>query len=142
MDHPLEPVLTAKGVTPTAMRLLVLEFLQQQTAAVSLQQLEKSFGPADRITLYRTLKTFSHKGLVHTITDGSGGTKYALCADACESGQHYDLHLHFLCNRCGETYCLPNTAVPDVTLPKQFKLEELTLLAKGICDACGKKECN
>ena len=142
MTHPLDTVLKAKGVTPTAMRLLVLEFLQQQTAAVSLQQLQSRFGSADRITLYRTLKTFAGKGLVHTITDGSGTTKYALCADACAEGHHHDLHLHFLCTRCGETYCLPKTKIPEISLPARFLLEELTLVAKGVCETCKEKECN
>lgn len=139
MNHPLENILTAKGVNPTAMRLLVLEYLQQQSSAVSLQQLEKDFIHADRTTLYRTLKTFAEKGLIHSITDGSGATRYALCMDACAEGEHQDLHLHFFCTRCGETFCLPKTQVPEVVLPQHFRMEELSLIAKGICDRCGTK---
>ncbi|PRY08339.1 hypothetical protein CLV24_12126 [Pontibacter ummariensis] len=55
---------------PTAMRLIVLETLQKQIAAVSLQDLETAFAKADRITIYRTLKTFEENRLVHSIEDG------------------------------------------------------------------------
>ena len=118
------------------MRLLVLEYLLVQQAAVSLQQLEADFPRADRITLYRTLKTFEEKGLLHAITDGSGTTKYARCAEACSAGEHHDLHLHFYCTRCSETYCLPKTHWPQVKLPANFLLSELNLTAKGTCDRC------
>jgi len=47
----LEKKLEQKKVRPTAMRLLVLEVLQNQKAAISLQDLELTFEKADRITL-------------------------------------------------------------------------------------------
>lgn len=136
MNEEIESVLKAKAIAPTAMRILVLEFLQKQNSAVSLQNLEKDFQHSDRTTLYRTLKTFEEKGLIHSINDGTEATKYALCADACKAGSHYDLHLHFYCYFCKQTFCLPKHRVPDVTLPKSFQLKELNLIAKGICDNC------
>lgn len=142
MNEELEAMLLTKGINPTAMRLLVLEYLLKQPAAISLQDLETNFQHSDRITLYRTLKTFEEKALVHSIKDGTESTKYALCTESCEGGQHYDLHLHFFCTVCQETYCLPKTKVPEVLLPNKFVLEELNLTAKGICDRCSGKQCN
>jgi Fur family ferric uptake transcriptional regulator len=142
MGKQLEDILHAKGVNPTAMRLLVLAYLQQQSAAVSLQHLEADFHHADRTTLYRTLKTFEEKGLIHCIKDGTEATKYALCADACKDGEHYDLHLHFYCSRCGKTMCLPKTKIPELVLPANFTVAELNLVAKGICATCQAKQCN
>lgn len=136
MNEVIESVLQAKGIAPTAMRILVLEDLLRQTAAVSLKDLEKTFAHSDKTTLYRTLKTFEEKGLVHEIQDGSEAAKYALCAAACKAGSHYDLHLHFFCYSCKQTLCLPKHQVPDVSLPPQFQLKELNLIAKGICDKC------
>jgi Fur family transcriptional regulator, ferric uptake regulator len=136
MNERLESILSEKQINPTTMRLLVLEYLLLQTAAVSLQDLERDFQYADRITLYRTLKTFEEKGLIHNIKDGTGATKYALCTEACSEGEHYDLHLHFNCTRCGETFCLPKTQIPEIALPNKFVVEELNLTAKGICDRC------
>ena len=136
MNEELESRLKEKGINPTAMRILVLEHLLQQSAAVSLHDLEMDFQHSDRTTLYRTLITFEEKGLIHNIKDGTDTTKYALCAEGCKDGEHYDLHLHFYCNSCKETFCLPKNKVPDIKLPKHFVVEELNLVAKGICDKC------
>ncbi|MDA9555824.1 transcriptional repressor, partial [Pelobium sp.] len=125
-----------KEIKPTAMRLLVLEFLLKQPASINLNDLENGLEPADRITLYRTLKTFELKGLVHAIKDGTGSTKYALCAADCQTGHHHDVHVHFYCNSCKETFCLPNTLIPKIQLPIKFQPNEMNLLMKGICDKC------
>lgn len=125
-----------KGIRPTAMRLLVLDFLLKQSAAVSLSDLETYFQRADRITLYRSLKTFEEKGLVHSIDDGSGAVKYALCPDGCSPQEHHDLHVHFFCNRCRETFCLPKSRIPDIALPERFRTEEINLVVKGTCGKC------
>lgn len=142
MNEELEKMLIAKDISPTAMRLLVLDFLINQPSAVSLPDLENKFQYSDRTTLYRTLKTFEDKGLIHHIQDGTEATKYALCADACKAGSHYDLHLHFYCYSCKKTYCLPKHKVPDISLPQNYQLKELNLIAKGICEQCSKEECN
>ena len=77
MNEEIESILIEKDISPTAMRILVLEYLQKQSAAISLQDLERDFQHSDRITLYRTLKTFEEKGLIHSINDGTDATKYA-----------------------------------------------------------------
>ena len=135
MIRELEKILNQKQIRPTTMRLLVLEMLQKQIAAVSLQDLEAAFEKADRITLYRTLKTFEEKGLVHSIEDGTGATKYALCEEGCECAPQ-DLHVHFYCNSCRETYCMPKSKIPDVLLPERFQLQEINLVVKGVCGNC------
>lgn len=136
MNEAIENILQSKNIAPTAMRILVLEYLQKQTAAVNLGDVEAGFAQADRITIYRTLKTFEEKGLIHSINDGTESTKYALCAEACKAGNHYDLHLHFYCNNCKQTYCLPKHQVPEIDLPAGYQLTELNLVAKGTCERC------
>ncbi|OJR65776.1 transcriptional repressor, partial [Escherichia coli] len=88
----LEQELKAKKINPTAMRLLVLKFLKQQKGAVSLADIEASFEQSDRVTLYRTVKTFESKGLLHSITTNNI-THYALCAQGCDEKNHHDTHL-------------------------------------------------
>lgn len=117
------------------MRLLVFDFLDKQPYAVSLTEVENGLAPADRITIYRTLKKFEQKGLVHLIADGSGAQKYALCKD-CSADGHFDLHIHFTCAVCKETFCLPKSKIPEISLPQGFLLEEVQLTVKGICDRC------
>jgi Fur family transcriptional regulator, ferric uptake regulator len=136
MTSDLEQLLATKNINPTAMRLLVLDFLLQQPATISLTDLEKGMHPADRITIYRTLKTFQEKGLVHIIDDGTGSPKYALCKSECDDHQHHDLHVHFYCNSCKETFCLEKSTIPHVNLPARFMAEEMSLLVKGICNSC------
>jgi Fur family transcriptional regulator, ferric uptake regulator len=134
----LDHLLQQKQIRPTAMRLLVLDYLLKQAAAVSLNDLETYFHRADRITLYRTLKTFEEKGLVHKIDDGTGAVKYARCQEDCLTQEHHDLHVHFNCKVCGETFCLPTSRIPEIPLPDAFRAEEVSLLMKGVCAGCAR----
>lgn len=137
MSKQLETILIAKQINPTAMRLLVLKFLLKQSTAISLSDLEKEVERSDRTTLYRTLKTFEEKGMIHDINDGTEAVKYALCEAACKDGVHHDLHLHFYCTNCKELFCLPKTQIPGIFLPDKFQLQELSMVARGISNNCG-----
>ena len=118
------------------MRLLVLEALLDQEIALSLTDLEKEVEKSDRVTLFRTLKTFQENGLVHSIDDGTGAPKYALCEDGCNCELERDLHVHFHCKECNETICLPKYKIPEISLPQKFISEEANLVVKGICGKC------
>jgi len=90
-----EKLLNSREVSPTAMRILVLQHLMEQNNAVSLQSIEDAFKIADKSTLYRTLKTFEKNKIVHTIDDGTKQLKYALCLESCQceiNDQHYHFH--------------------------------------------------
>lgn len=136
MNTIIEEKLKQKNINPTAMRMLVLDFMIKQQGALSLTEIEKGLAPADRITIYRSLKSFEEHGLVHSIDDGTGAPKYALCADDCDTVSHHDLHVHFHCNKCQETFCLPNTTLPVIPLPNGFQSEEMSLIIKGTCEKC------
>lgn len=135
MKQLIDESLQSRDIKPTAMRQLVLKVLMEQQAAVSQADLELIFEKADRVTLYRTLKIFEEKGLVHSINDGSGSIKYALCHETCECTPQ-DLHVHFLCTKCNQTFCLHNVAIPSVTLPVNFELKDVSMVVKGICSNC------
>jgi len=136
MNLLIEKKLADKKVNPTAMRMLVLDFLLGQHTATSLNDIEKGLKPADRVTIYRSLKTFEEKGLVHSIDDGTGTLKYAICLEACNTNEHHDLHVHFNCSKCKETFCLPDTKIPELILPANFSSTEMNLVVKGVCDKC------
>ena len=135
MNNNLEKKLTKSDIKPTAMRLLVLQYLTEQTNTVALKDLETAFYNADTSTLYRTLKTFEEKKLTHSIDDGTGKVKYALCLETCECSLE-DQHFHFHCNKCEETFCLTSQNVPAIDLPVNFKLMQANLVLKGICANC------
>lgn len=128
-------LLNNRNIKPTAMRELVLKVLTEQTTAISLADLEHKFEKADKVTLYRTLKTFEENKLIHSIDDGTGSVKYALCTESCQCNPQ-DLHVHFFCTKCQHTYCLNDIPVPSIKLPVHFKLESITMVVKGICANC------
>jgi len=139
MNPQLEKILEKNKVKPTAMRLLVLQFLLSKKIAVSLTDIENYFDNSDRTTLYRTLKTFVDKGIAHKIDDGTGTTKYALCEEQCNCEIETDLHLHFHCTKCNETVCLTDYKIPKIKMPEGYIAENVNLVVKGICNKCNTK---
>lgn len=131
----LETVLEARHISPTAMRILVLEILQNSEHAISLNDLESSFDQVDKTTLYRTLKRFEKNKLVHSIDDGSGSVKYALCEDTCQCLPE-QAHIHFHCIQCLQTSCMKDFILPSINLPSKFVPHELSMVVKGLCDKC------
>ncbi|MDI6400408.1 transcriptional repressor [Balneolaceae bacterium ANBcel3] len=131
-----EERLKARNIQPTAMRLRVLTYLVESQAAISLSDLEKKFSQADRTTLFRTLKTYLEHGLVHQINDASGTTKYALCAENCTCTYPDDIHLHFYCSSCEQTYCFPHLGIPEFDLPENFKPARGNFVITGQCSSC------
>lgn len=132
----IEQVLASKDIRVTAMRLLIYRFLAEKEVAVTLTDIENAFAKAERTTLYRTLKTFEEKKIVHQIDDGTGISKYALCEKGCNCEIEQDLHLHFHCNICDETVCLTEHKIPQIKVPDGFVSENVNLVVKGICDKC------
>ncbi|HEX8349604.1 MAG TPA: hypothetical protein VF598_06570, partial [Hymenobacter sp.] len=64
--------LTRHGLRQTPVRLGVLRALQAALYALSGHEIEQLLGPGiDRITLYRTLRSFEEKGLIHRVMDAS-----------------------------------------------------------------------
>ena len=136
MNKELETQLERRKIKPTAMRLLVFDFISKSRGAVSLKDLEEGLESTDKVTLFRTLKTFEEHKIVHSIDDGSGSVKYAICPDACECDYPQDIHVHFVCKVCKETLCLPRVKVPPMPLPANFSPQEANVVVKGVCDRC------
>ena len=132
----IEKTLKCKGIRPTAMRILIYKYMVEKEVAVALTDIENAFVKADRTTLYRTLKTFEEKGMVHQIDDGTGISKYALCEPGCNCELDQDLHLHFHCNNCDETVCLTEHKIPYINLPDGYVAENANLVISGICEKC------
>ena len=127
--------LEQKNIKPTAMRQLVYEILEKQKKALSLYEIEQQFDNVERSTIFRTLKTFQDNYLIHSIDDGTGAVKYALCDDDCACKPD-DLHIHFLCNKCGQTHCMKDMPVPKMDLAEGFSFENANFVVKGICPNC------
>ncbi|MBK6348201.1 MAG: transcriptional repressor [Bacteroidales bacterium] len=135
MPQDTDNLFNSRNIKPTAMRELVLRVLTDSNTAISLSDLELKFHKADKVTLYRTLRTFEENKLIHGIDDGTGAVKYALCTESCQCNPQ-DLHVHFHCTKCQNTYCLNDIPVPSLTLPVQFTPESINMVVKGICANC------
>ncbi len=135
MSEDLEKKLQFRNIKPTSMRLLVYKVLKKKQKAISLYEIEQEFDNVDRSTIFRTLKTFQTKYLIHSVDDGTGAVKYALCDDDCTCSLN-DLHVHFLCNKCGQTFCFKEVPVPIPKLPEDFSFESANFVVKGICSTC------
>jgi Fur family transcriptional regulator, ferric uptake regulator len=120
----------------TPSRQEILHLFLKKDYALSHGDIEKEINnDLDRVTVYRTLKTFLDRGLIHKVLDDEGALKYALCNEACTAAGHHHNHVHFKCTECGQTNCL-NIEIPLVKLPKGYKPTELNLLIQGVCENC------
>lgn len=120
--------------TPTRQEILHL-FLEKDYA-LSHSDIENEIADdLDRVTVYRTLKTFSDKGLIHKVPDDGGSVKYARCTEACSVAGHRDEHVHFKCIRCGQTNCL-KVEIPSIKLPKGYTIKDVNFLIQGTCQNC------
>jgi Fur family transcriptional regulator, ferric uptake regulator len=121
----------------TQTRQEILHLFLRSDYALSHSDIEKEVDSSlDRVTVYRTLKTFLDKGLIHKVLDDEGSLKYALCNEACSVAGHHHNHVHFKCTECGQTNCLTNVEIPSVKLPKGYKAKEINLLIQGVCETC------
>ena len=135
MKESIDKSLKIRNVKPTAMRQLVLDILSKQNHAIGLAELVSQFEQADRTTLYRTLKTFVENRVIHSIDDGTGTIKYAICKDTCQCNPD-ELHVHFFCTKCEKTVCLTDIPIPAINLPENYLVEDINMVIKGICSKC------
>lgn len=121
----------------TSCRKDVLETFLKKNIALSHSDLEEDLKENfDRVTIYRTLKTFLDSDLIHKVLDDTGVTKYALCHHNAAEKHHDHEHVHFKCDVCGETKCIAEISLPNIDLPKGFIAKEKSLLIQGTCDRC------
>jgi Fur family ferric uptake transcriptional regulator len=139
MDQKVIQILEGSELRKTNIRKEVLQlFIEQKGKALSSREIEESLDHPDRITLYRTLKTFEQSGVIHQAVDGSGTAKYALCSEDCDLHEHHDEHAHFHCLKCGKTVCLPGHFESQINLPEGYKVEHTHLVLEGECKECNK----
>lgn len=136
MNQRIIALLEEHSLRKTPVRAKVLEIFLNREEALSHSDVEDYFDQIDRITLYRTLKTFEDKGLIHKAIDGGDKIKYALCHHGCDEHEHHDAHAHFHCDDCGKTFCLDEVEAPAVQAPGKFKVATTHLVMTGKCETC------
>lgn len=136
LQEKLMKILKKHNVRITQNRMDILSVFEGVEEAVSQSYLEENLQGVDRITVYRTLKTFEKEGIIHQAIDGSGIAKYALCMGKCNHSAHIDDHAHFYCLQCDKTICVDNITASNINIPSGFQLQSAHLVLKGTCDKC------
>ena len=132
----IDNLLQQHRLRKTEMRREVLALFVNSTEALSSQFIETALGDVDRVTLYRTLRSFEEKGLIHKAVDGTDIAKYALCHDHCTEEHHNHNHAHFHCDQCNKTLCLDSVHLPKLKIPRGYKVSGSQLILNGLCDQC------
>ena len=135
----IHQVLKKYHLRNTNCRSSILALFIEKDMAMSHADVEAYLSPDfDRVTLYRTLKTFLDKGLLHKVLDDTGGLKYALCKECTETHHHHE-HVHFKCVACQRITCIDYLKIPPIALPAEYQPAEFNLLVQGLCPECSKK---
>lgn len=135
--NPVNQILINRSLRVTPCRVFVLkEFLKKGSHSFSELELEKrAKGNFDRVTIYRTLKTFIDSDILHKVMDDDNHLKYAYCRDHDHEKHNHD-HVHFKCQNCNTTNCLDDVSIAHLELPKGYVKKEINYLVIGICPEC------
>lgn len=128
-------ILKAKNLNCTASQIAVLEILFAAERPISREDLLEKLGNQcpDRVTAYRILEKFCQAGLVHKAYLQKKARYYEL-AHHCGEKQ---CHPHFICNGCGQTFCLTDSSLPMIKgLKKGFVVQKQQVRIDGLCPVC------
>lgn len=130
-----ETLLLEHGIKPTANRIMVVKALESSMLPLSMAELERKLDSIDKSNIFRTLTLFREHHLVHAIEGAVDGTRFELCHSHDE---HYDddLHPHFYCESCQQTYCMDGVEMPEIVLPEGFEAHSSNYIIKGTCPHC------
>lgn len=130
-------VLVSRGLKPTPRRLEILEILRAAPRALLVKEILeaiRSHGRVNKVTVYRILEEFSHRGLVRRLSLEGRASFYEL---ACE---HNPPHPHFQCLACQEVQCLepaPLTRIwTELQGPLENRADRIEIRVEGVCSKC------
>ncbi len=123
-------ILSEKNLSITSSRTRILQVLLESQVALSEKEIRARLDrQADRATVYRNLKTFTDKGIVHPVITENLSTRYVI-KKAPEN------HLHFKCTVCDRVFCMTAVSLSSYTLPEGFVQYDTNFLVTGICRSC------
>ena len=136
-----EDILQDHGILSTDTRSKVIEYILRKETACSLKELQHALAitsrqekPVNKTTFYRTIDLFEENGIVHRVDDGTGIAKYAISKHDSAEGKW---HLHFRCEVCNRTFCLPDP-IPNelLSIGGNHHVKKVNMVLQGICEKC------
>lgn len=135
-DNNISAFLRAYGLSGTAFRKQVLKLFDGEGTALTQKELEERLPQeTDRVTLYRTLKLFTEKGILHKIVIDDTTQKFKLAGKFKRSD-----HAHFYCMNCHKIFCMPQLEIDKSQLPSGFEFYSARLVIEGVCSKCGRNK--
>lgn len=133
----IEKLLESNGLKKTSARIEMLKIFIDYDYALSAKEVISHMKKThDRVTVYRTLTSFEKNGIIHRASEDSNGIRYALCSHSCPEKAHTDEHVHIICEKCSQTYCLDSIKIPKIKALEKFLIKKINYTINGICDAC------
>ena len=120
------------GLSRTVIRTKLVTLLMNEAEALTSKEIEQKLEEdIDRVTLYRTIKLFEEKKLIHKIVIDDHTAKYRLVNSS--KGKE---HPHFHCTECDKVVCLPEMPMPECGLPEGFSIKTQNTIVEGKCQKC------
>lgn len=132
-----EELLSNYGLRKTTFRKKLLKLFQDSEETLTVEDIKKKIGTKnDKVTIYRALSSFEKSGLIHQVPDKNKLSRYALCSTDCNSSNHTNHHVHFICDYCDNTMCIEEFKFPKIKKIKGFKYKKIELIIQGNCPKC------
>lgn len=131
----MSTILKSNKLSETPFRKKVLSIFKKYKEAIPVSVFEKELDNYNRITLYRTLKVFIKKKIIHEIAMSGQDTHYAICKEECSSTNHHHQHIHFKCKNCETISCVEINSFPSISIPS-YQIDQLEIQATGLCENC------
>ena len=134
-DNQARKMLKAAKLYCTSGRVAVLKVLIKARKPLNQVLIARRLGKEcfDKVTIYRTLKSFLDAGLVHKAFMEKRAWHFELAHNCTES----QCHPHFTCICCGNTHCLMGMSLPMAKSPHRgFIIHRQQVRLEGLCPAC------
>jgi Fur family ferric uptake transcriptional regulator len=139
-EKDIDEILKKSGFKKTDLRRAVLRIFSNTNHALSSKDIESIYkSDLDRVTLFRILKDFEEKCIIHKVGNTEGNPQYAFCHHTGHNHAVHHEHMHFNCTKCHNIFCIEDVEIPLLNLPKGYKVTQWNLNVTGICKNCNTK---
>jgi Fur family ferric uptake transcriptional regulator len=124
-------ILREHRLTITAARLIMLEIFLNSNEPLTYQDfLHHQSTSFDRITIFRTLKSFTAKKIIHRIPATDGMSRYLYQETPVL------IHSNFICDICKKIIPIEISELPKLKLPKGVQQQNIEIIIGGLCQSC------